>query len=162
MNSVKILEQAMNSFIQDQSTQVRKLNEMVGSWGQGGSAAGAVPSRVSKMIQKLETVSTTPSQKRRKSVNDNGEEIIVPVPVIHVTDGDDDKVEKEVTKDSWAEVTGKKVNTPRKDHQRRGQWKKNLTIVNGSDKDGENGASGDFAADVSLVAYGVAKDASAE
>ena len=95
-------------------------------------------------------------------MNDDGVEIAVPVPEIRVTaDGENDKVEKEETKDSFAKVTRKNVNTPKKDLQRRGQWKKNLNIVNGSAKD-DNNDSGGFAADVSLVAYGVAKDASDE
>ena len=48
-----------------QSAQVKKLNETVGSLGQGGSGN---TSRVSKMVQKIETGTRTPSVKRRKSV----------------------------------------------------------------------------------------------
>ena len=107
-----------------------------------------------------------PGNKRRRSVNDDGETIVVHTADVHTAENsaDEDVFNEEVPvkKDSWATVANK--SKPRKPSIRKqSNWRTKNLILHGSAEDNSGDSNeNSLAADVSLVAFGVAKDASTE
>ena len=170
LNRVKLLESGLNKMYEEQSKEMKTLADLIGATGQGGSnvmvkepagAAGGVPtdSHVSfpplnQSVNRIRKESVgaqhrTQSPKRRRAESESGDSFYS---VIDDTQG----------RGQWAEVASRKPEQENPENQGKFKvsWKKKLNILHGTSR--KNDVCDSFAADVSLVAHGLAKDATEE
>ena len=191
INKMKEVENTLKACLKENTDQVKNLAEVVVSLGQGqpqvtfGASKPVTGNRVSNMIKQNEKIGNggvTPS-KKRKTDEDNTDNVTATPTVVSGITPMPAKTKSMYpplpTSDRspagpptpWNTVAARGLGTAQhsaisqagQDQSRgtpraqRGAWKKSLNILHGT-ADSHN----TIAADVSLVAYGVAKDATAD
>ena len=181
MNKMKELENTVKACLKENADQMKNLSDLVNK--RQNTNVSAVPqpttgSRVSVLIsenEKRENGGITPPSKKRKTADNFVTPLSSPnsvsgiFPLSRQNNSQQLTVPENTT--AWNTVASKPPNRqtgvqsqqvgPNFDSQtpkpQRGAWKKSLNILHGTAD-----SSNTLAADVSLVAYGVAKDATAE
>ena len=88
MNNVKTIEESMNAFMEDQKTQMKALMDNVRRPAPATVQGARGNNHVSRFLNREQQQEPQPGNKRRRSINDQGESVVVHTDGIHVEEED--------------------------------------------------------------------------